>query len=116
MTLQNKVYGREAASSDPRSPLPRGLDDRFHVVEVALQRPPSRGGQPVFGLRHPPLEILLTGDVAGLLELAGMDAQVAVGRLEQLLEVVEAQVVVDRQRADDPQPHSLVDEAVEVEG
>ena len=41
------------------------------------------------------------GDVAGLFELARVDAEVAVGGFEQAAEVVEAERVVDGERADD---------------
>src|ERR1700704_2387590 len=98
------------------SPLASGVDDRFHAFEVALQGAAAGVGQPVLRLRHPPLEVLLAGDVAGLFQLAGVDAQVAVRRLEQLLEVVEAQVIVHRQGADDAETHPIVDQAVEIQG
>ena len=60
----------------------------------------SGGGQAV-SLRHAALEALLARDVPGVFELARVHAQVAVGRLEQPLEVVERQRVVHRERADD---------------
>src|SRR3954466_14371039 len=44
-----------------------------------------------------------------------MDAQVAVGRLHEPLELIEREGFVDRQRADDPQPQPLVYEPVERE-
>ena len=90
-------------------------DERLHVGQVALQRAPSRGAQAVLGAGHPALERLGAGDVAGLLELAGVHAQVAVGGLQQPLELVEGERLVDRERAHDGEPHPLVDEAVELE-
>ena len=38
MTLQHKAYRREPAL---RSTLPGGLDDRLHVVQIPLERPPA---------------------------------------------------------------------------
>src|SRR6185295_12010438 len=85
------------------------------MIEIALESPPAGRREPVVGLRHPALEVLLAGDVSCLFQLAGMDAEVAIRRLQQPLEVVEAEMMVDGQGADDPQPHPLVDETVEVQ-
>src|SRR5687767_10241931 len=98
-----------------KSRFARGVDDGFHVVQVALERLAAGGGQAVLGLGHPALEVPLAGDVAGFVKLAGMYAAVAVGRLQEILEVVEAQVLVDSQGADDAQAHPFVDKAFEVE-
>ena len=53
-------------------------------------------------------------DVLRVLELARVHAQVAVGRLQQPLEIVERQPIVHRQRADDAEPQTLVDQPIEV--
>src|SRR5258705_13967007 len=46
------------------------VDQRFHVIEVALERPPAEGGESVFGLGNAPLERFGADDVFGILELA----------------------------------------------
>src|SRR5258706_14246990 len=84
-------------------PPPRGADDRFHVVEVLLERAAAGGRQGVLGLRDAALERLLRGDVTGLLELAGVDADVAVRGLEDGLHLVERNGGRHGQGADDGQ-------------
>src|SRR6202051_3300644 len=91
------------------------MDDGFHVIEVTLERPLAGGGQAVFGLRQTADERLVALDVTGLFELARVHAEVAVRGAQQALEIVEAQPLVHGQRRDDPQPHALVDQAVELE-
>ena len=83
--------------------------------EVLLERAPAGGGQAVFRARHARRERFLDGDVLRVLELARVHAEVAVGRLQQALEIGERQAFVDRQRADDAQPEAFVDEAIEAE-
>src|SRR4051794_30149648 len=70
------------------SAIPGAPDDRLHVGQVTLQRPPAGGAQAVLGARHPALERLGAHDVSGLFELARVHAQVAIGGLQQPLELV----------------------------
>src|SRR6266576_6929141 len=91
----------------------RRADQRFHVVEVALERPPAEGGESVFGFRDAACERLVAGDVVRVLELARVDAEVAVARLEQRLELVERETVADREGAHDRESHTLVNQPVE---
>src|SRR6266511_2836298 len=49
-----------------------GADQRFHVVEIALQRAPSMRGESVLGLGHAPGERLHARHVLRFLELAGV--------------------------------------------
>src|SRR5260370_42713287 len=101
------------ATVPPRfSGVPRGMDDGFHVIEVALERPLAGGRQAVLGLRQAADERLVALDVAGLFELARVYAEVAVGGAQQALEIVEAQALLHGQRRDDPQPHALAGRAV----
>src|SRR2546427_2356288 len=74
------------------------------MIEIALQGAAARGRQPVLGLGDAAGERLAARDVLRLLELAGVHAQVAVGRLEERLQLVEGQRVVHRQRAHDAEP------------
>src|SRR5262245_22085900 len=73
--------------------LPHDADERFHVLEVALERAPAAGRQPVFRLRNAALERLRARDELGFLELARVHRQVAVGRVEQLFQLVERQLL-----------------------
>src|SRR5712691_2694240 len=55
-----------------------GPDERFHVVEVARERAAAGLGEAVLGARHAAGEGLRALDVVRVLELARVDAQVAV--------------------------------------
>src|SRR5438045_2451876 len=55
----------------------RYADQRFHVVEVALERPPAEGGESVFGPGNTAFEGFITGDVVRVFELARVDAEIA---------------------------------------
>src|SRR3954471_2339281 len=77
------------------------FDDRLHMRHVFLERAPSGCGQAVFGPRNAAVERLVARDVLRVLELSRVDAQVAVGRLQEPLEIVECQPVVRSQGADD---------------
>src|SRR5207247_9788423 len=92
----------------------RRADQRFHVVEVALERPPAEGGESVFRLGDSGLERLDARDVLRVLELARVDAEIAVARLEQRLELVERETLAHRERAHDREAHPLVDQPVEL--
>src|SRR5690348_3925472 len=83
------------------------------MIEVALERAAARRRDRVFRFGHPPFEGLGAGDVIRLLQLPGVYAQVAVGRIEKLLEVVEAERVRRRQCAEDTEPDALVNETIE---
>src|SRR6266540_778043 len=91
-----------------------GADQRFHVVEIALQRAPSMRGEAVLGLGHAPGERLHARHVLRFLELASVHAQVAVGRVEQALQLVERETLIHRQRADDREALALVDQPIEL--
>ena len=90
------------------------LDEGFHVREIFLERAAAGGRQAVFGAREPSRERFLDGDVLRVFEFSGMDAQVAVGCIQQPLEVVEREAIVDRERADDAEAEAFVDDAIEV--
>ena len=74
------VQGRHVV---PCLTVPHGLDQRFHVVQVALQRSFALRGEPVLGLGDAAVEGLLATDVAGVFELSAVDGDVAVRGAEQ---------------------------------
>ena len=84
---------------------PLGVGDG---AEVALERATARGSEAVLGPRNAPVEPLRADDVRGLLELAGVHAQVAVARLEQRFELVEREALAHGEGAHDREPHALV--------
>src|SRR5450759_158631 len=88
------------------------LDERFHVVQVAIERTPPGGGQPVLGARNAAREALDAVDIPGFFQLACMDTQVTVGGIQQFLEFAEGQRIVDGERAENPQAQAFVDQAV----
>src|SRR5438045_3785555 len=93
--------------------LPHGADECFHIVQVALQRLPPLPCEPVFGARHAAIKVLGTGDVACLFQLARVDAQIAVGCLEQLFQIVKCERLINRQCAQNAEPHPFMDQAIE---
>src|SRR5690349_14324797 len=107
MNSKKGSTGRALAAS-------RSMDEGLHVVQVALQRLAAGGGEAVLRARHAAVEGLGAGDVAGVLELARVHAEVAVRGLEQPLKVVEGERIVDGERTDDPQPDALVDQPVQL--
>src|SRR5688500_2403581 len=98
---------------DTASAIPGGADQRFHVIEIPLERTAPAGGETILCLGHTPLERLGARDIIGFLELARVDAQVAVRRLHQLFQVAEAEGIIHGERADDSKPQTLVNETVE---
>src|SRR5690349_22987255 len=58
------------ASALVPSPFPGRANQRFHVIQIALQRLASRRGQPVFRLGRASMKRLLAGDIVGVFQLA----------------------------------------------
>src|SRR2546423_4449937 len=96
-----------------RSACARRANQRFHVIEVALERPPADGGETVFGFGDAGFERLLAADVLRVFELARVHAEVAVARLQQRLELVEGEALAYGEGAHDCEPHAFVDQPVE---
>src|SRR4029079_3990740 len=70
---------------------PRVPNQRLPLSHILPQRPPSRRRQRVLRAGHPSFERLPAREIPGVLQLARVDAHVAVRRLENRLELVEAQ-------------------------
>src|ERR1035441_1124560 len=94
----------------------RGLDERFHVVQIPLQGAAPGGRHPVIGARHAAGEALGTVHVPGFFQLPCMDTEVAVGSIQQFLELAEGQRLVHGERAENAQAETFVDQAVELGG
>src|SRR5579872_1400354 len=86
----------------------------FHLIEILGEGSAARGGQAILGTRDTSLEELHAGNVLRLFELAGVNAEIAVGGLEHALEIVEAQRIVGGEGADNAEADALVNEAVEL--
>src|SRR5256885_15208762 len=84
-----------------------GANERFHVIQVALQGAAAGFGEAILGARHAALEGLEARNVARFLEFARVHGEGPVGGLHELLELAEAQAIVHRQRAHDAEPHAL---------
>src|SRR5436190_1753942 len=104
-----------ARSHGVRSAFPRGANERLHVIQITLERATPGGSQGVARPGYPPLEAFVARDVVRFLELARVDAEVAIRGLHQPLEVVEAQRVVHGERAHDAEAQPLVNQPVEAE-
>ena len=101
-------------------PLPRRAQSRTALMMASMwDRYFSSARRPAVVSRYSvwtrASERLVAGDVLRLFQLARVDAQVAVRRLQQPLEIVERQPLVHRQRADDAKPQPLVDQPIELE-
>src|SRR2546425_7300751 len=84
------------------------------MIEIALESAAARRCEAVFGFRHAAFEGLRAGDILRVLELARVHADVAVGGLEQLFQVVEGERFIHGKRAHDTEPHALMDDPVEI--
>ena len=85
----------------------------LHLVEVLGEGAASGGSEAVFGTGDAGFEIFQAGNVIGLFEFAGMDAEIAVGGLEDAFQVFEAEAGVGGEGADDSETNALVNQAVE---
>ena len=86
------------------------VDERFHVIEIprSARRPGAVRRYSVRG--RGPRTSSCTRCTAGVLEPARMHAEVAVGGVEQRLQVVERQRLSRRERADDAEPRAIMDD------
>jgi len=108
------AFAGEGARATQASLLVAGeADPLLHLVEVLGEGAASGGGEAVFGAGDAGFEIFQAGNVIGFFELAGVDAEIAVGGLEDALEVLEAEAGVGGEGADDSETNALVNEAVE---
>src|SRR6266850_6456215 len=92
-----------------RSTLAGGANQCFHMIEIALQCLAACGHQAVLRLRQAPVKGFGANNVIGFFQLARMNAQVAVGCLQQRFELVKCERAIDGQRADNSQADALVD-------
>src|SRR5271156_5048332 len=92
----------------------RDADQSFHVVQILFQRAATGARQAIFGFRHAPVESFRTAQIAGVFQLARMDAQVAVRGAQQLFQLVESERFVHGERADDSKARTLVDQTVQI--
>src|SRR5688572_8729656 len=86
------------------------------MFEMARKDALAFRGQAELGFWNAGIKAFLARDIAGILQLARMDAQVAVRRLQELFELRERHAWRDAERAHDPETHALVDEAVRLAG
>src|SRR5262250_1890407 len=85
-------------------------DERFHVGEIASELSSAEGRQLILGPRPAAIEALGARHIAGVLQLAGVDTEVAIRRLQQRLDLVERQPLRGGKGAHDAEPEAMVDE------
>src|SRR5665213_2756179 len=90
------------------------LDDAFHVSEVTLQRSPAGGRKAVRREGATPLERLGARHVAGVLELARVDAEISIRGAQQRFELAERQRFIGRKCAHHAESEAMVNERVEL--
>src|SRR5579863_513334 len=88
-------------------------DELLHLVQIGVERFPARGSEAVFGAGDASLEKLVAAEIAGRLQFLRVHAKVAVGGLEDALEIIETQGIVDGEGADDAKTQALVNQAIE---
>jgi hypothetical protein len=84
------------------------------MIKVAFEGAPAGRSQPVIGLWEATFEVFVASNVTGFLELARMNAQVAVSSAQKPLEIIKTERLIHSQSADDSKPHALVNQAVQV--
>src|SRR5437660_1555536 len=85
----------------------------FQVRDVVEQRLAAALGERIGGLRLAIDEALVHRDVAGVLELAQMDAGVAVGGLDRVAQHGEVRAPRAREVGDDREPHPALQQLVD---
>lgn len=82
------------------------------MVQVAFEGATSGCCQAVHCLRNSAVKRFGARDVPCLFQFACVNAQIAVRRFQKSLQVVEAQKIIDGERAEDRQPDAFVDQSV----
>lgn len=90
------------------------FDERFHVTQIFFERTAAGGSQFVFGLGQAPFEKLRAGDVACFFEFARVYAQIAISRIHQVLQIAEAQRFIRRERTDNSEAQTFVNQTIEI--
>src|SRR5262245_2034638 len=93
---------------------PSLMDDVFQMIEVACERLSADGCQPASGLRPSRHELLVDGDVALVLHLLQVDAQVTIGHFQSIAQLGEGERVDGGQDAGDGKPPALVQHWIEL--
>src|SRR5690242_20241886 len=105
-----------ARASEPRCPsaFASCTDQGFHMTQIFFECFATGGAEAVLGLGHASGEGLRARDIAGVFELARVDADVAVCGAEELFEFIERERTIYGQSADDAETRALVNQPVEV--
>lgn len=91
-------------------------DDAFHVAEVVFESLSTGVGDAIFGLGHTTLKAFAAHNVVNFLQLARMNAEIAVTGIEELFELGKCKHIAHRKSADNAETHALVDERIQFEG
>jgi hypothetical protein len=86
------------------------------VIEIAVERGFAGGGELELGARGATFEGLHHRDVPGFFQLARVDAEIAVARVQQALQIGEAERRFRGEGADDAEANPFVDQSIEVIG
>src|SRR5438046_3028387 len=78
-----------------------------------LERPLAGGGQPKLRAWLPVSKRLGAKDVTGIFQLARVHAEITIRGVEQMLELIERQRFVGRERTHDSEAYALVNECIE---
>jgi hypothetical protein len=84
------------------------------VVQIFFESATAGRRQTIFSLGHASVERLRAGKIASVFELARVDTEIAIGGAYQLLELVESERFIYRERTDDREPSALMNQPVEI--
>jgi nitrous oxide reductase len=90
------------------------VDQRFHVIQVALERTPACRCQSKFCFRQPSVKRFVARDIVSLFQATRVDAQISIGRLQKRFQLIKGERVVDSERAYDAESHAFVNQTVKV--
>ena len=82
------------------------------MTQITFERATSRSCQFVFCPGDATVKVFVAADVAGVLELASVDAQIAIRDVHQVFQIIESQRIIRRQRAYNAKSQPLVNQAI----
>ena len=86
------------------------------MVKITGECPASWRGQFVVGARNAAFKTLGTRDVSGFFEFAGVHAEIAIRRIQKILEFGEGERFIDGESAEDSHAQPFVNKSVYIGG
>ena len=93
--------------------LSRCANHRFHLLKIVFERTSSHSRKSEFRARLASDERFTALHVTGIFQLACVYAEIAIGNFKQRFEVIEAEHLVDCERAHDRKSNAFVNQRIE---